>query len=50
MTMFAVKVCNNSGKFKEWDMFHFLEQAQHERELLIAEHDFYEDDVIVEKI
>lgn len=48
--MFSVKICNNSGKFKEWDIFPFLEQAQHELELLIAEHDFYADDVIVEKI
>ena len=48
--MFAVKVCNNSGKFKEWDVFPFEDQAQHERDLVIAEHDFYPDDVIVEKI
>ena len=48
--MYAVKISNNSGKFKEWDIFPFLEQAQRERELLIAEHDFYPDDVIVERI
>ena len=48
--MYAVKFCNNSGRFKEWDVFYYLEQAQRERELLIAEHEFYPDDVIVEKI
>lgn len=48
--MFVVKMCNNSGKFKERENIPFLEQAQHERDLLIAEHDFYADDVIVEKI
>lgn len=48
--MYAVKICNNSGKFKEWDIFSNLDQANRERELVIAEHDFYPDDVIVEKI
>jgi hypothetical protein len=48
--MFVVKVCNNSGKFKEWDVFLFSDQAQRERDLLIAEHDFWPDDVIVEKV
>lgn len=48
--MYAVKICNNSGKYKEWDVFPFSDQAQRERELVIAEHDFYPDDVIVEKI
>lgn len=48
--MYAVKICNNSGKFKEWDIFPYEDQAQHERELVIAEHVFYPDDVIVEEI
>lgn len=48
--MYAVKVCNNSGKFKEWDVSYIEEYAQRERLILIAEHDFDPDDVIVEKI
>lgn len=48
--MYAVKICNNSGKFKEWDIFLYSDQAHRERELIIAEHDFFPDDVIVEKI
>lgn len=48
--MYAVKVCNNSGKVKEWDVFPFEVQAQRERDLVIAEHSFYSDEVIVEKI
>lgn len=48
--MYAVKICNNSGKFKEWDIFPYLDQAQRERDLVIAEHDFFPDEVIVEKI
>ena len=48
--MYAVKICNNSGKFKEWDVFPFSNQAQRERELVIIEHDFCPDEVIVEKI
>ena len=48
--MYAVKICNNSGKFKEWDIFSFEDCAQRERDLVIAEHEFYPDDVIVEKI
>ena len=48
--MYAVKICNNSGKFKEWDVFPFSDQAQRERDLVIAEYDFHPDEVIVEKI
>lgn len=48
--MYVVKVCNNSGKFKEWDFSYFEEVAQRERKVLIAEHDFDPEDVIVEKI
>lgn len=48
--MYAVKICNNSGRFKEWDVFPFEDQAQRERELVIAEHEFFPDEVIVEKI
>lgn len=48
--MYAVKVCNNSGKFKDWDLFPFEDQAKRERDLVIAEHHFYPDEVIVEKI
>lgn len=48
--MYLVKVCNNSGKFKEWDFFPYEDQAQHEREILISEHHFWSDDVIVEKL
>ena len=48
--MYAVLVCNNSGKFQVWDLFPYSDQAQRERELVIAEHDFFPGDVIVEKI
>ena len=48
--MYAVKICNNSGKYKEWDVFPFSDQAQRERDLVIDEHDFDPDEVIIEKI
>lgn len=48
--MYVVKVANNSGKIKEWDRFFELESAQHERNLLICEHDFWPEDVFVEEV
>ena len=48
--MYAVKICNNSGKFKEWDVFPFSDQAQRERDLVIDEYKFNPNEVIVEKI
>ena len=48
--MYAVKIANNSGKTITWDYFPYKDQADHERDLLIAEHDFWPDDVFVEKV
>lgn len=48
--MYRVSIANNSGKTMTWDYFYYEEQAQHERDLLIDEHDFYPDDVFINEI
>lgn len=48
--MYVVKICNNSGKFVEWERSNFKEEANRERDIVIAEHDFWPEDVIVEEI
>ena len=47
--MYIVKITNNHGKLKEWDVFYDEVSANRERDLLISEHDFWPDDVFVEK-